>query len=108
MNLYNVTFFSEEIELDAMTTQLRAQGITDGRLKCNADGKIVAPNSIEFLVSEESSAFSEINEDKTSFDHYKAMFGFLTILRTAAERCQYASFATFSKPKIHFVHTHSK
>lgn len=92
----------------AMTAQLKAREITDGRLKYNADGKVVAENGIEVLVSEVSSAFAENDRDKTSFDHYKAMFGLLTILRAAAVKYQYASFATFSQLKAHFIHTYSK
>ncbi|KAG0769223.1 hypothetical protein G6F62_005472 [Rhizopus arrhizus] len=90
---HNVTFYPGEIELKAMTVQLKDQGITDKRLRYNADGTILY-NSIatEVLLSEVSSAFAENNKGKTSFDHYKAMFGLLMVLRTLA---------TTSDPKSH-------
>ncbi|KAI9278956.1 hypothetical protein BDA99DRAFT_428601 [Phascolomyces articulosus] len=92
-----------------MTIQLRSQGITDGRLKYHADGKIyVEKLGIEVLLSEVSSSFDENAKGKTSFDHFKAMFGLLVMLKTIASYYKYSSFKTFSKLKLHFVHTHSK
>ncbi|CEI91095.1 hypothetical protein RMCBS344292_05398 [Rhizopus microsporus] len=37
----NVLLYPGKIELNAMTIQLQGQGITDGRLKYHADGKIL-------------------------------------------------------------------
>ncbi|KAG0166616.1 hypothetical protein DFQ30_006977 [Apophysomyces sp. BC1015] len=93
-----VTFYPEKIELNAMTVQLKAQGIADKRLKYNGDGKILVNNiGTEVLLSEVSSAFAENNKAKTSFDHYKAMFGLLVMLRTLAGHYKHASFDTFKK-----------
>ncbi|KAI8391397.1 uncharacterized protein BYT42DRAFT_490602 [Radiomyces spectabilis] len=92
-----------------MTKQLRSQGIVDGRLKYNADGKIqLRGNGLELLLSEVSSSYGINDKGKTSFDHYKAMFGLLAMLRTIAAHHQYAEFATFSKFKVHFIHTHNR
>ncbi|CAO3612737.1 unnamed protein product [Mucor hiemalis] len=56
----DVTFYPGEIELKAMTIQLKDQGITDKRLKYNADGTILLNRiSTEILLSEVSSAFTE-------------------------------------------------
>ncbi|CEP18245.1 hypothetical protein [Parasitella parasitica] len=105
----NVLFFPGEIELNAMTTQLQSQGITDGRLKYNADGKILVEElSTEILLSEVSSSFGENSKGKTSFDHHKAMFGLLAMVRTIASLCQHSSFDTFFKLKLHFIHTHDR
>lgn len=105
----DVTFYPGEIELKAMTVQLKNQEITDKRLKYNADDTILF-NRIptEILLSEVSSAFAENNKAKTSFDHYKAMFGLMMMLKTIAGRYKYASFNTFKGLKVHFIHTHSK
>ncbi|CEP14153.1 hypothetical protein [Parasitella parasitica] len=90
---HDVTFYPGEIELKAMTFQLKDQGITDKRLRYNADGTILCNNiATEVLLSEVSSAFAENDKGKTSFDHYKAMFGLLMMLRTLARKYKYASF----------------
>jgi hypothetical protein len=106
---YNLTFYPGEVELKAMTIQLKHQGITDGRFKYNADGKII-DNSIglEILLSEVSSAFAENDASKTSFDYHKAIFGLLVMLRSFAGCYKYGSFETFKTLKVHFIHTHSK
>ena len=64
--------------------------------------------SIEILLSEVSSAFTENNKAKTSFDHYKAMFGLLMMLETIARKFKYTSFDTFKGLMAHFINTHSK
>ncbi|KAI8363893.1 hypothetical protein BD560DRAFT_333803, partial [Blakeslea trispora] len=87
---------------------LQSQGITDGRLKYNADGKILVEDLTEILLSEVSSSYSENSKGKTSFDHYKAMFGLLVMIRTIASLYKYGSSETFSRLKLHLVHTHDK
>lgn len=106
---HNVTFYPGEVELKAMTVQLQSQGITDKRLRYNADGTILF-NTIatEVLLSEVTSAFAGNDRGKTSFDHYKAMFGLLMMLRTLARKYKYASFDTFKNVKVHFIHTHNR
>lgn len=102
-------FFLGEIDLNAMTMQLQSQGITDGRLKYNADGKILVGDlSTEILLSEVSSPYGENSKGKTSFDHHKVMFGLLAMIRTIASLYKYGSFETLSRLKLHFVHTHGK
>ncbi|KAG1549892.1 hypothetical protein G6F49_009454 [Rhizopus delemar] len=92
-----------------MTMQLQSQGITDGRLKYNADGKILVEDlSTEILLSEVSSSYSKNSKGKTSFDHHKAMFGLLAMIRTIAILYKYGSFETFSRLKLHFAHTHDR
>ncbi|KAI9246114.1 hypothetical protein BDA99DRAFT_426988, partial [Phascolomyces articulosus] len=48
------------------------------------------------------------NSRKSSFDHYKTMLGMLAMLRTLAQKYSKASFSTFRKLKVHFLHGHSK
>ena len=107
---HNVTFFPGEIELDAMTIQLKQKGMNDGRYKYNADGTLVVNDhsAIEILLTEVSSGYGSNEAGKISFDHYKAMFGMLAMIRTAAQLYDKASFKTFTKLKIHFLHAHGK
>ncbi|ORX48590.1 hypothetical protein DM01DRAFT_252525 [Hesseltinella vesiculosa] len=91
-----------------MTNQLKIQGLNDGRFKYNADGTILAHDHfrMEILLTEVSSGFDNADGSKVSFDHYKAMFGMLAMLKTLAHTYNKASFATFKKLKIHFIHGH--
>ncbi|KAL7322607.1 hypothetical protein PS15p_211586 [Mucor circinelloides] len=68
-----------------MTVQLQDQRMTDGSPKYNADGKIMVEDlSTEILLFEVSSSYGENSKDKTSFEHHKAMFGLLAMIRTIA------------------------
>lgn len=109
-NNHNVTFFPGEIELDAMTIQLKQKGMNDRRYKYNADGTLRANDlsSSEILLTEVSSGYGSNDASKISFDHYKAMFGMLAMIRTLAQLYDKASFKTFSNVKIHFLHAHGK
>ncbi|KAG0745759.1 hypothetical protein G6F57_001287 [Rhizopus arrhizus] len=101
-------FDTREIELEAMTVQLKNKGMTDGRYKYNADGLICANDfsSLEILLTEVSSGYGSGDSSKASFDHYKAMFGMLSMMRTIAETYNKGTFDTFRKLKIHFLHGH--
>ncbi|RCI03271.1 hypothetical protein CU098_011385 [Rhizopus stolonifer] len=105
---YNVTFYPGGTELKAMAVQLKDQDIIDKRLRYNTDGKILC-NSIaaEVLLSEVPSAFAKNDKGKTRFDHYKAIFGFLMMLRTLARKYKYASFNSFKNSKFYFIHTYN-
>ncbi|KAL7318307.1 hypothetical protein PS15m_004541 [Mucor circinelloides] len=105
---HNVTFFPGEIELNAMTIQLKQKGMNDGRYKYNADGTLIVNNlpAIEILLTEVSSGYGSTEAGKISLDHYKAMFGMSAMIRTVAQSYDKASFSTFTKLKIHFLHAH--
>ncbi|EPB91064.1 hypothetical protein HMPREF1544_02133 [Mucor circinelloides 1006PhL] len=118
---HNVTFLPGEIELNAMTLQLKQKGMNDGRYKdtdvwysreieipnCNFAITIVNDlSAIEILLTEVSSVYGSAEAGKVSFDHYKAMFGMLAMIRTVAQSYDKASFSTFTKLKIHFLHAH--
>ena len=106
----HTTFLPGEIELEAMTIQLRRQGMKDGRYRYNADGILRANNflNLELMLTEVSCGLNKSDNSKVSFDHYKAMFGSLAMLRTLAETYKEASFDTFRQLKVHFLHAHGK
>lgn len=106
---HDVTYFPGEVELVAMTEQLKAQGLLDNRFKYNADGIIRMSNSSrEPLLVEVSSAYSEAGKDKAAFDHYKAMFGLLAVLRSIACRYRHGGMEAFKRIKVHFLHAHGR
>ncbi|KAI9313576.1 hypothetical protein BX666DRAFT_1864022 [Dichotomocladium elegans] len=82
--------------------------MNDRRYKYNADGTLRANDlsSPEILLTEVSSGYGSNDAGKISFDHYKAMFGMLAMMRTLAQLYDKASFKTFSNVKIHFLHAH--
>ncbi|KAI7903548.1 uncharacterized protein BX663DRAFT_530727 [Cokeromyces recurvatus] len=82
--------------------------MNDGRYKYNADGTLIVNDlsAIEILLTEVSSGYGSNETGKISFDHYKAMCGMLAMIRTVAQLYDKASFNTFTKLKIHFLHAH--
>ncbi|KAI7898051.1 uncharacterized protein BX663DRAFT_582987 [Cokeromyces recurvatus] len=105
-----VTFLPGEIELDAMSVQLKEKGLNDSRYKYKADGIIFSNrySDLEILLTEVSNSYKSKDNGKVSFDHHKAMFGMLSMLRTIAMKYKHASFNTFKKVKIHFLHGHGE
>ncbi|CAO3680004.1 unnamed protein product [Rhizopus microsporus] len=89
-----------------MTVQLKQKGMNDYQYKYNADGTLRANDLsvTEILLTKVSSAYSSNDAGKTSFDHYKAMFGVLAMIRTVAQLYDKASFNT--ELKTHFLHAH--
>jgi hypothetical protein len=63
---------------------------------------------MEILLTKVSSSFTSNENGKISFDHYKAMFGFLTMLRTIAQTYKYSSFGSFIQLNVHFLHAYGK
>lgn len=90
-----------------MTSELVKDGQTDGRYKYYADG-VLRVNNLEVLIMEASSAYDKATDIKSAFDHYKGMFGALSIMTHIASKYKYASFNIFKLLKIHFVHAHGK
>ncbi|KAI9006246.1 hypothetical protein CLU79DRAFT_806658 [Phycomyces nitens] len=80
--------------------------MNDHRYKYNADGTLKANDFAyaEILLTEVSSGYVSNNAGKIIFDHYKAMFGMLAMIRTVALGYNNASFNAFTKLKIHFLH----
>ncbi|KAJ8661500.1 hypothetical protein O0I10_002766 [Lichtheimia ornata] len=91
-----------------MSTQLNSQGLTNGRYRYCADGIISVDDfsGLEILLTEVSSGFGNSDTSKISFDHYKVLFGMLSMIRTLAQRYNKGSLDTFRTSKIHFLHAH--
>ncbi|ORY99325.1 hypothetical protein BCR43DRAFT_544810, partial [Syncephalastrum racemosum] len=53
-----------------------------------------------------SSAYEAASQGKIAFDHSKAMFGLLSILKAIACRYQHGSFELFRQIKVHFIHAY--
>ncbi|KAI7874548.1 hypothetical protein K492DRAFT_137713 [Lichtheimia hyalospora FSU 10163] len=87
---------------------MNSQGLTDGRYRYCADGIMSADDfsGLEFLLTEVSSGYKNGDTSKISFDHYKAMFGMLAMIRTLAQKYNKGSLETFRKLRIHFLHAH--
>ncbi|CAO3692898.1 unnamed protein product [Rhizopus microsporus] len=104
---YDITYIPGEVELISMTERLSKQGLLDNRFKYYADGKVrINADKQEPLLLEVSSALGRATQDKIAFDHTKAMFGLLAILKTLACKYSHGSFESFKKIKIHFIHVH--
>ncbi|KAI9481097.1 MAG: hypothetical protein EXX96DRAFT_538325 [Benjaminiella poitrasii] len=106
---YDITYVPGEVELTSMTEQVRNQGLLDSRFKYYANGKVRIDNDKqEPLLLEVSSALDKTTQDEIAFDHTKAMFGLLAVLRILACKYCYESFETFKEIKIHFIHVCGK
>ncbi|KAI8141052.1 hypothetical protein BJV82DRAFT_498141, partial [Fennellomyces sp. T-0311] len=55
-----------------------------------------------------SSALRNSDGNETSFDHYKVMFGMLSMVKTFEQTYNKGFFAIFRKLKAHFVHRHGR
>jgi hypothetical protein len=105
-----VTFLPGEIELDAISVQLKEKRLNDSRYKYKVDG-IISSNGysdLEILLTEVSNSYKSNDGGKINFDHYKAMFGMLSMLRTIAMKYNQTFFNTLKKVRIHFLHGHGK
>ncbi|ORE07193.1 hypothetical protein BCV72DRAFT_205977 [Rhizopus microsporus var. microsporus] len=90
-----------------MTERLSKQGLLDNRFKYYADGKVrINADKQELLLLEVSSALGRATQDKVAFDHTKAIFGLLAILKTLACKYSHGSFESFKKIEFHFIHVH--
>lgn len=93
INGYDISYLPAEVELNSMTVQLTKEGLLDNRFKYNADGKIrINANKQEPLIVEVSSGLDQGTQEKIDFDHSKAMFGMLAVLKTIADKYNYGSF----------------
>ncbi|KAI8984153.1 hypothetical protein BDF20DRAFT_816439 [Mycotypha africana] len=82
-----------------MTKQLQKLGVTDKRYCYKADGIFI--NSIikdfEILLMEVSGEYSNGDQAKISFDHYKASFGLQSMLTSIAQEILKSSWDTFKR-----------
>lgn len=99
-------FIPGEIELAAMTVQLKKMGSKADKKKIyKADGiiRLAELGDIEVLVLETANALGHDDHAKTSFDNSKGMFALLAMLKTVADHYKYASVEEFRKLKLYFV-----
>ncbi|CAO3703054.1 unnamed protein product [Rhizopus stolonifer] len=104
-------FIPGEIELAAMTVQLRKMGFKEDKRKIyKADGVICLAElgNLEILVLETAGAFGHDDHTKTTFDNSKGMFALLAMLKTVADHYKYASVEEFRKLKLYFVQPSGK
>ncbi|KAI9275460.1 hypothetical protein BDA99DRAFT_431081, partial [Phascolomyces articulosus] len=55
-----------------------------------------------------SNAYNEAGRGKVSFDHHKAMFALLSMIKNMANEFQYASYEEVKNMKFFFIHAHGK
>lgn len=93
---YEITYVPGEVELTSMAEQLSKQKLLDNYFKYYPDGKVRSnADKQEPLLLKVSSALGRATQDKIAFDHAKAMFGLLTILKTLVCKYSHGSFEPF-------------
>jgi len=106
-NWAKLGFFDGEEELLSMTQQLKRTGkFVDHRYIYKADGvvRLQEAHNIEICVVEVSNEYLNKDNRKIYFDHHKANYGCLAMLKTIADHYKYASVDVFEKLQIYFVH----
>ncbi|KAI8877157.1 hypothetical protein K501DRAFT_278719 [Backusella circina FSU 941] len=103
-----VQFILDEEQLRAMDIQLKRSNGTFNGLQCyKGDGILkyeVEKQTVEILLLETSSGYDEASNTKKGFDHHKATFGLLAMLKVIADEWEMGSFKSFSNIKMYFLH----
>jgi hypothetical protein len=92
--------------LEALFIQLeKIDPTVDARSGYNADSiiRVGAHNNIELIIPKVGSCFSKPDKSKHATDHYKGMFGLLSMCKGIAENYKYASLESFKKQKVFFL-----
>ncbi|KAG2224802.1 hypothetical protein INT45_005326 [Circinella minor] len=99
-----ITFVPGEAPLQAMTNI----GVATTKAPYNADGILRVSNldKAEICLLETSSAYNKAGRAKISFDHHKAMFALLAMIKNTAQNFQYATYDELKKMKFIFIHAH--
>ncbi|KAG2228280.1 hypothetical protein INT45_011072 [Circinella minor] len=110
-----LTFFPGEEQLLSMTKQLKNNNTQyDERLCYKSDAvlrcldKKTRGGNMELVLLETSNSYDDTTKKKVNFDFHKGMFGTVAMLKTIADRYNYASFDSFKKLKLYFIHAHTK
>ena len=109
-----LTFFPGEEQLVYMTTQLRNNDCGyDERSYYKGDAILRCLNkktggNMEIVLLETSNGYNNASDKKINFDFHKGMYGTVAMLKTIADRYNYAPFEFFKDLKLYFVHAHSK
>lgn len=104
-------FTPGEEPLQAMIEQLTIMDSkVDKRKTYNADGVIRLHElyDLEILLLETAGSFQSKDERKISFDNIKGMFALFAMMKTVADRFDYASVELFKKLKLYFVQASGK
>lgn len=101
-----ITFIPGEAGLKAMTNI----GVATTNAPYLADGilQLTGMDDIELCFLETSNAFDQAGKAKISFDHHKAVFALLSMVRNMANEYQYASYEDIKEMKFHVIHAHGK
>ncbi|KAI7858097.1 hypothetical protein BDC45DRAFT_434229 [Circinella umbellata] len=100
-------FFPREEQLLSMTKQLKNNNTQyDERLCYKSDAK--TGGNMELVLLETSNSYDDTTNKKVNFDFHKGMFGTVAMLKTIADKYNYASFDSFKKLKLYFIHAHTK
>lgn len=100
-------FFDGEEELLSMTEQLKNKGsFADHRFIYKADGvvRLQEAHNWEICLVEVSGVYLNQDTRKIYYDHHKANYGCLAVIKTIADRFKYASIEVFEDLKVYFVH----
>ncbi|KAL9553165.1 hypothetical protein MBANPS3_003415 [Mucor bainieri] len=93
--------------LKSMTKQLKNGGIyVDDKHIYKTDGliKLFDLKEQEIILVETSGSFTNDDKNKINFDHHKAVYGMLSMLKCIANDYDHASLNTFEKIKVYFLH----
>ncbi|EIE76714.1 hypothetical protein RO3G_01418 [Rhizopus delemar RA 99-880] len=102
----NAEFDVGERFLKAMGKQIKYIGInTQSKSQYKADGivSLYGVDNMEVLLLETSGHFKNDDQTKISFDHHKALYGTLAMLKCVSDTYKFGSMKTFQKIKIFFL-----
>lgn len=91
--------------LESMSKQLKANGISVNEKSCyETDGllSLFGIKKLELLLVETSGHFGNTDQAKVKFDHHKAVFGLLSMLKIIADAFYLASVQKFSTIQVFF------
>ncbi|KAI8097849.1 uncharacterized protein B0P05DRAFT_601512 [Gilbertella persicaria] len=92
--------------LKTMSRQLKKSNLyVDDKCQYKSDGlvKLFGFKELEVLVLETSGNFINKDKSKINFDHHKAVFGNLSMLKNIADDYAFASIEQFLKVKVFFI-----
>ena len=113
-NTRGLAFFPGEEQLLSMTKQLKNNNTQYDERSCYKGDAVLrcldnkTGGNMELLLLETSNSYDDTTEKKVNFDFHKGMFGIVAMLKTIADRYNYAPFDSFKKLKLYFMHAHSR
>lgn len=101
----NFNYEHREASLISMTNLMLQQKIIKKRSEGYLADGIVTFLSNEMMIIEACGAFGTTSMSKVQFDRHKGAYGLLGMLKTIADKFQFASLPTFEKLEVCFLHT---